>query len=141
MNVENIFEELKEHLRKILVNLSFILPFWALAIFITKPSFLNNPIHIQFILTFCLSSMWLLIYFLITVAFITIFKKENIFIALEIGNLLGIFSLCTFINISYYFSESLTTLLQKSFTFSLVLLSTLLILNFLNFARKYKREQ
>ena len=78
MNFENIFAELKEHLRKILVNLSFILPFWALAIFITKPSFLNNPIHIQFILTFCLSSMWLLIYFLITVAFITIFKKENI---------------------------------------------------------------
>ena len=79
MNFENIFAELKEHLRKILVNLSFILPFWALAIFITKPSFLNNPIHIQFILTFCLSSMWLLIYFLITVAFITIFKKISIF--------------------------------------------------------------
>ena len=141
MNFENIFTKLKEELKAILINLSLMFPFWALAIFITKPSFLNNPIHIQFILTFCLSFMWLFIYFLITVAFITIFKKENIFIALEIGNLLGIFSLCTFINISYYFSESLTTLLQKSFTFSLVLLSTLLILNFLNFARKYKREQ
>jgi len=140
MNLEKFYNDLKDNIKKILVNLAFIFPFWALAIFITKPSFIENPIHIQFILTFCLSFVWLFIYFIIAVLIITIFKKDNIFIALEIGNFLGIFSLCIFINIAYYLSQSITTLIKISFNFSLVFLLLFGILSFVNYLRKQKKR-
>jgi hypothetical protein len=139
MSYEKIYEKLKDNIKKLLVNLAFLFPFWGLAIFITKPSFLENPIHIQFILTFCLSFMWLLIYFLIAVLIITIFSKKNIFIVLELGNFLSICSLSIFINIAYYYGQSLTHLLQNSFIYSAKIIGILSILNFANHVRKYRK--
>ena len=139
MTYEKIYEELKDNIKKLLINIAFLFPFWALAIFITKPSYLKNPIHIQFILTFCLSFMWLLIYFLIAVFIARLFIKNNPYIILEIGNLLGIMSLCVFINIAYHYNQSLTDLLQNSFLFSTFFLALVAILNFANHIQKSKK--
>lgn len=140
MDYEKIYGQLKDNIKKLLVNISFTFCFWALAIFITKPTFLSNPIHIQFVLTFCLSFIWLLIHFLIVILISKIFIKNNLYIVLEIGNILGILSLCIFINIAYYYSESLTVFLRNSFTFSVSFLVLVAILNFANYVRKSKKS-
>lgn len=130
MDFENIYSTLKENIKKLFINLAFIFCFWALAIFIVKPSFTENPLHIQFVLTFCLSFIWLLTYFIITVLLVTLFTKVNIYIVLELGNFISILSLCIFINIAYTNSYSLTSLLKSSFSFSICAFVVLSILNF-----------
>ncbi|MDR6545676.1 hypothetical protein J2810_001724 [Chryseobacterium rhizosphaerae] len=130
MDFSSIFNYLQDHVKRKILNFLVLIPFWTIPFTLFKPDFFDYPIYVQLSFLFCLSLCWYLVHVLHFLLFTSIFliKPERTYdMMFEYMTSVGIFFICIFILIGYYFSVSMTKFLLIAFVSMAALISLYLI--------------
>ena len=126
--VEKAIEKLSNDTFKNLLYVFLISCFWAVSLYLFKPSIFKEPYHIQFFILFAISFVWALFNSLILMlfesSFVMLLGKPTIDISkirVEIYTCIIILVKSAFIAFGYYYSMYFTEYLRFCFKWSVAL--------------------
>jgi len=142
MDLSSLIKDLNITIKRGLANFGVVYAFWTVPFYLFKPEILEKPIYVGFFLVFCFTFIWmclnLVLLGVLTLAF-AFEQKDNHKFTMELLSLLSIFTVCIFILISYYFSDTFTLFLRKSFIS--IFLAFALPLTFGSLMAKFSRKK
>lgn len=137
MSIVKEINELHISLRSLLLSIICIMPFWYLSFFVLENTFAKSSnIHIQIILSFCLSTCYFAVNFLTTVLLQSSFKKYSKDDPVQVGTFIislffSLFWVSILLFIGYYCDWKLLSYIKITFLVSIIHTMVFLLLNIL----------